>query len=162
MMKNKAELLERAAGCLLAGAAGDALGAPVEFIDRPEIVRRFGPGGIRNFAPAYGGIGKITDDTQMTLFTAEGCLRALHNAATSGDRDGVDIIRNAYLRWLSTQTSTASGQRGDATTWLLGHADLFSRRAPGNTCLSALSRKGAERNDSKGCGAIRRLTSRTV
>jgi ADP-ribosylglycohydrolase len=157
MKKNKAELLERAAGCLLAGAVGDALGAPVEFIDRPEIIRRFGPGGIRDYAPAYGGIGKITDDTQMTLFTAEGCLRALRNAATSGDRDGVDIIRNAYLRWLGTQTAAASAQHGNANSWLLGHADLFSRRAPGNTCLSALSRRGAERNDSKGCGGIMRV-----
>ena len=77
-------LLDRAAGCLLAGAAGDALGAPVEFIDRPAILRRFGPAGIRDYAPAYGGIGKITDDTQMTLFTAEGCLRARHHAVRHG------------------------------------------------------------------------------
>ena len=156
-MTNKAELRDRAAGCLLAGAAGDALGAPVEFMDRPEILRRFGPGGIRDYALAYGGVGKITDDTQMTLFTAEGCLRALHNAARSADKDGVDIIRNAYLRWLRTPTVAASSQRGEENNWLLGHAALFSRRAPGNTCLSALSRRGAERNDSKGCGGIMRV-----
>lgn len=69
-------LLNRATGCLLAGAAGDALGAPVEFINRAEILRQFGPNGISDYAPAYGGHGRITDDTQMTLFTAEGLLRA--------------------------------------------------------------------------------------
>jgi ADP-ribosylglycohydrolase len=34
---------------------------------------------------------------------------------------------------------------------------LFARRAPGHTCLSALSRKGAEKNNSKGCGGIMRV-----
>jgi hypothetical protein len=28
------------------------------------------------YAPAYGGIGNITEDTQMTLFTAKALLRA--------------------------------------------------------------------------------------
>ena len=43
---------------------------------RTEILRKFGPKGITQYAPAYGGIGRITDDTQMTLFTAEGLIRA--------------------------------------------------------------------------------------
>lgn len=58
-------------GCLPGGAVGDALGAPVEFMSLAEILKQFGPGGITNYAPVYGGIGTITDDTQMTLFTAE-------------------------------------------------------------------------------------------
>ena len=150
-------LLERAEGSLLAGAAGDALGAPVEFIDRPAIMRRFGPAGIRDYAPAYGGVGKITDDTQMTLFTAEGCLRARHYASTHGSDNSVEIIRRAYLRWLSTQTSCTPVKLGSTDSWLLQQPALFARRAPGNTCLSALSRKGAERNNSKGCGGIMRV-----
>lgn len=39
-------------GCLIGGAVGDALGAPVEFSSLSEVTRRFGPGGIRDFAPA--------------------------------------------------------------------------------------------------------------
>jgi len=58
-MHNKNNLLDRAIGCLLGGAAGDALGAPVEFIDRAEILRRFGPAGIRQYAPAYGVSAKL-------------------------------------------------------------------------------------------------------
>lgn len=63
-------------GCLLGGAIGDALGAPVEFLRRPVIRSYFGDSGIQDFATAYGGVGIVTDDTQMTLFTAEGLLRA--------------------------------------------------------------------------------------
>ena len=71
-----APVRERYQGCLLGGAVGDALGAPVEFMRRSEIIREFGPHGITDLAPAYGKLGAITDDTQMTLFTAEGALRA--------------------------------------------------------------------------------------
>ncbi|MCB1975374.1 MAG: ADP-ribosylglycohydrolase family protein, partial [Burkholderiaceae bacterium] len=69
-------LRDRFAGCLLGGAVGDALGAPVEFMSRDEIFQQHGPAGIREYASAYGQFGAITDDTQMTLFTAEGLLRA--------------------------------------------------------------------------------------
>jgi len=37
---------ERFRGCLLGGAVGDALGAPVEFMGHAEILRRFGAAGI--------------------------------------------------------------------------------------------------------------------
>ena len=155
-MNNKNTLLDRAIGCLLAGAAGDALGAPVEFLDRAEILRRFSAAGIRQYAPAYGGIGKITDDTQMTLFTAEGCLRAYHHSKKYGTDNSREIIRNAYLRWLHTQVTTYDRSEAE-DSWLLKQSALFSRRAPGNTCLSALSRKGGEQNNSKGCGGIMRV-----
>lgn len=69
------DVRERFQGCLLGGAVGDALGAPVEFHSREQILAQFGPEGITAFAPAYGGVGCITDDTQMTLFTTEGLLR---------------------------------------------------------------------------------------
>lgn len=156
-MQDKTELLERAIGCLLAGAAGDALGAPVEFMGREEIQRRFGTGGISDYAPAYGGVGCITDDTQMTLFTAEGCLRTLHHEARYDTQDSGKILRNAYLRWFTTQTSGVADPQTDGDSWLLHQPALFSRRAPGNTCLSALGRIGGERNNSKGCGGIMRV-----
>jgi len=63
-------------GCLLGGAVGDALGWPVEFNDINDIVKRFGPEGVLDMVPGEGGLYEITDDTQMTLFTAEGLLRA--------------------------------------------------------------------------------------
>ncbi|HHC71665.1 MAG TPA: hypothetical protein ENK54_02115, partial [Thiotrichales bacterium] len=40
---------DRFLGTLLGGAAGDALGAPVEFMKRTGILERFGPGGIADY-----------------------------------------------------------------------------------------------------------------
>ena len=37
---------EHYTGCLLGGAVGDALGWPVEFLDREDIVKEYGPDGI--------------------------------------------------------------------------------------------------------------------
>lgn len=68
--------LDRIKGCLLGGAIGDALGAPVKFLEWPAIEAKFGPSGIVDFALAYGLTGAITDNTQVMLFAAKGLLRA--------------------------------------------------------------------------------------
>jgi hypothetical protein len=93
----------RILGCLLGGAVGDALGAPVEFRSLAEIHNRFGPEGVSTFASAYGREGAITDDTQMTLFTAEGLMRAHNRATSKGICSVPDVVWYAYLRWLHTQ-----------------------------------------------------------
>jgi ADP-ribosylglycohydrolase len=151
-------------GCLLGGAVGDALGAPVEFMRRDEILRKFGPKGITKYAPAYGGVGKITDDTQMTLFTAEGLIRGWVRGCLKGITTYSGVTAHAYLRWLQTQ-----GERPmcdidlgtDETGWLFQQRELHNRRAPGNTCLAALramkSLGEPARNDSKGCGGVMRV-----
>ncbi len=154
----------RFAGCLLGGAVGDALGAPVEFMKRTEILRKFGPKGITQYAPAYGGLGMITDDTQMTLFTAEGLIRGWVRGCMKGITTYSGVTAHAYLRWLQTQ-----GERptcdidfgADETGWLFQQRELHGRRAPGNTCLAALramkSLGEPARNDSKGCGGVMRV-----
>jgi ADP-ribosylglycohydrolase len=86
-------------GCLLGGAVGDALGAPVEFMSRSEIQRRFGRNGVTTYASAYGGTGKITDDMQMTLFTAEGLLCAWVRNQLKGISTYSGVTAHAYLRW---------------------------------------------------------------
>ncbi len=148
-------------GCLLGGAVGDALGAPIEFLRWPEIERQFGArGGVVDFVPAYGRLGAITDDTQMMLFTAEGLLRSWVCAVSRGACHSPSIVHHALLRWLLTQDEpavTAVGRDG----WLFGERRLWSRRAPGNTCLAALraSRRFGEPTDnaSKGCGGLIRV-----
>ncbi len=155
---------QRFTGCLLGGAVGDALGAPVEFMRRAEILDRFGPQGITRYAPAYGGTGMITDDTQMTLFTAEGLLRAWVRGCMRGISTYSGVTAHAYLRWLQTQgerpaCDIVSGQENPG--WLFGHKALHHRRAPGNTCLAALREMkflgDAAVNDSKGCGGVMRV-----
>jgi ADP-ribosylglycohydrolase len=144
-------------GCLLAGAVGDALGAPVEFDSLAAIRARYGPDGVTGLDRAYGVLGAVTDDTQMTLFTAEGLLRAMPG-------DEAAAVHRAYLRWLMTQGEVSSHPDfGDdlRSGWLIGDARLHHRRAPGMTCLAGLrsERMGtlAHRlNDSKGCGGVMR------
>src|SRR5262245_17456571 len=94
--------IDRYRGCLLGGAVGDALGAAVEFDDIAAIRRRFGPDGILEPAEAYGRVGAITDDTQMTLFTAEGVLQA-DDRLERGVGNPPGNLWFAYQRWLHTQ-----------------------------------------------------------
>ena len=155
---------DRFRGCLLGGAVGDALGAPVEFMSRKEILATFGPEGITDFAPAYCGVGRITDDTQMTLFTADGLIRSHLRGTTRGIVSVPEVIKKAYVRWLVTQGLEPQGELvpgADQMGWLGSVPELFHRRAPGNTCLSALqtiprSELRAE-NNSKGCGGVMRV-----
>ena len=153
-------LTDRIRGCLLAGAIGDALGAPVEFDSLTSIRTRFGPAGVTGYAPAYGREGgAVTDDTQMTLFTAEGLLRA-RAAGPAADTDA--HVQRAYWRWFATQgytPPTAAGEVRDG--WMFGVADLHALRGPGTTCLTALASGvvgtvDRPPNASKGCGGIMR------
>ena len=67
---------DRFRGCLCGGAVGDALGYPVEFLEDGEIFRRFGEGGITDYVLTPEGVAEVSDDTQMTLFTAGALLTA--------------------------------------------------------------------------------------
>ncbi len=150
-------------GCLLGGALGDACGAPVEFLEWPEIQQRFGLLGIQDLQPAYGKLGSVTDDTQMMLFTAEGLLRANIREHLNGISHIPSIIHNAYMRWLLTQNVPTN--QHIATTvadgWLCEDRRLWARRAPGTTCLRALqcAKQLGEMadNNSKGCGGVMRV-----
>ena len=156
----------RVRGSLLGGAIGDALGGPVEFQDGRSIMAEH-PDRLRTFVsgPAGWPPGTITDDTQMTLFTVEGLIRA----GVRTDRGlgfTVAVVQHAYDRWLDTQTQP--GPTGERDGWLQAEQWLYARRAPGTTCLNALmeARKGEPRipqfgaeaiNDSKGCGGVMRV-----
>jgi ADP-ribosylglycohydrolase len=148
-------------GCLLGGAVGDALGAPVEFMSHDQIIAQFGRNGIRDMVPAYGRIGAITDDTQMALFTAEGLLRAWVRQSLRGICHPPSVIAKAYLRWLHTQGIDHPLHRHCLNGWLIQQKELFAQRAPGNTCLSALeamkSPGNRASNNSKGCGGVMRV-----
>lgn len=156
---------EKSMACLLGGAVGDALGAPIEFMPLKDIRQTFGPDGLADYAPAYGRVGAVTDDTQMTLFTAEGVLRAFVRLERKGIASVVGVAGYAYKRWLYTQehkkppSKKETRQHDWLSGWLITVPELYHQRAPGNTCLAAL-RDGSEnggRNDSKGCGGIMRM-----
>ena len=148
-------------GCLLGGAVGDALGAPVEFMSKTDILRKYGKDGVSGYVEFADGTGAITDDTQMTLFTAEGILRSLVRNNERGICCAEDVVHNAYLRWLKTQGIVVEAAPSDLNSgWLIKEKSLYSRRAPGRTCINALrddKNSNKSRNNSKGCGSVMRM-----
>ena len=154
---------DRIRGSLMAGAAGDALGYAVEFISRNSILDRYGSRGITKFDLDSEGKALVSDDTQMTLFTACGMLMGI----TRGYMRGIGgqpekYVNGAYLDWYYTQTGKKKQMLTNDFhyTWLRDLPQLAHRRAPGNTCLSACESllQGREvQNNSKGCGGIMRV-----
>ena len=151
-------------GSLMAGAAGDALGYPVEFMSRKAILARYGERGITEFELERSGKALVSDDTQMTLFTANGMLMGL----TRGYMRGIggqpeDYVEDAYIDWYYTQTGIGrQGPDGEPRrcTWLRDLPEMADQRAPGITCLNAcrsLLNDEKPQNNSKGCGGIMRV-----
>ena len=162
------QLKDKARACLLAGAAGDALGYVVEFYDLDSIREEFGPAGIRGYQPGPKGKALISDDTQMTLFTAAGLLYGKSHGAKG--KDLLDAVRCSYYDWLRTQQILfeeeeevlAKLKNRSAVSRLADVQELYALRAPGTTCLNALATFEAydtecRANTRKGCGGIMRV-----
>ena len=156
------EIGARAVACLLGGAVGDALGYPVEFVGSgAAILAAHGQGAPLRLLRCPDGQVHFSDDTQMTLFTAEGLVRA--RRAGQPPSNAIDDVHAAYQRWLYTQWPDQF-ERPEGGG-LIDEPLLVARRAPGNTCLRALYENvqnarvptvASPPNDSKGCGAIMR------
>ena len=173
-MKETEVKLDLIRGSLIGGAIGDALGYAVEFSSEEDIFKTYGSDGITEYE-LTGGKALISDDTQMALFTANGilvgetrfCMRGIGGIPHA-------YVDDAYQDWLKTQISdfetvnkydrfTEKGGR----SWLLDVPELYARRAPGNTCLSALEKRAqmgypddfisSPINHSKGCGGVMRI-----
>lgn len=155
--------------CLVGGAIGDALGAAIEFLNIHQIIEKFGLSGVTGYVEFADGTGEFTDDTQMTLFTAEGLLGAMHRTDFKETAIATNrIVYHAYLQWLLTQEmpmkygSFPEAFKNEESGWLIKQTALFKRRAPGNSCISALRSDVAGSiekpiNNSKGCGGIMRV-----
>lgn len=141
---------ERIRGSLLAGAAGDALGYQIEFTRNVKDKQVTG---------FLSGTGRISDDTQMTLFTANALLYYVAARERCKDISAEKAIYSSYLDWLETQT----GRKNFRTVSKIKTvAELNEPRHPGNTCLTALLSGvcgSLEKpiNDSKGCGTVMRI-----
>ena len=152
-------LQDRIRGSLVGGAVGDALGYPVEFLSVNEIYKRYGKRGITQLDKKQNNYEKdsykalISDDTQMTLFTANGILNA--------KRLKIPVLKGicrAYIEWYFTQSGMKSVEYKDC--WISDISDLNHLRAPGNTCMNALYNLSEGReaeNNSNGCGGVMRV-----
>lgn len=159
-MNSKVNINDKIRGSLIAGAMGDALGYEVEFMRRNAILAEYGENGITKFALDGNGKARISDDTQMTLFTAAGMLMGITRGYMRGIGGNPEYyVDYAYKDWYYTQQRTVPKDYHNYT-WLFHVPALYVRRAPGMTCLRACEDIIANRevrNDSKGCGGIMRV-----
>ncbi len=170
------ELADRFRGCLLGGAIGDALGYPIEFMSRQQIISKYGAAGLTDLiVDEATRKALISDDTQMTLFTANAfqLWKSTVDSTDAGSLSGTmpsipKTLYKAYQRWLYTQTGKIRNTgwleitiAEGADDFILDQKELFAQRAPGNTCLSALQTgvgtMDKPLNNSKGCGGVMRV-----
>lgn len=161
-------------GSLFGGAVGDALGYVVEFMREDAIFARYGANGITEYElDRESGKALISDDTQMTLFTANGILVGDTRGCMRGIQGNPRLyVAQSYADWLFTQThdfgeADREGREHRFTSWLCDVPELYAHRAPGITCLSALTEAERSesvydyirqpRNNSKGCGGVMRV-----
>lgn len=149
-------LQNKCRGSLVGGAVGDALGYAVEFDSLHDIRNKYGKKGITGYE--HNGVAMFSDDTQMSLFTAEGLLSAVQNGKASG-KDILPYITSAYEHWYYTQCRPPLNM---SKSWLTTIKALWARRAPGMTCMSALQSismpdSAPVVNNSKGCGGVMRV-----
>lgn len=93
------EFENRAKGAMYGVAVGDALGAPLEFMDAleikdvhgPELVREMLGGGWLHLPP-----GMTTDDTDMTLAVAEGIMATPRDGSLA---ELIDQIGQRFIAW---------------------------------------------------------------
>ncbi|RVW08192.1 ADP-ribosylglycohydrolase family protein [Prescottella agglutinans] len=101
-MRLTEERADRAAGVLLATAAGDALGAGYEFTTPASgaVIDMIG-GGIGAFAP-----GEWTDDTSMALAIAEVAATGIDIAGGPG----LDAVAAQFVRWYDSEPADIGNQ----------------------------------------------------
>ncbi len=149
---------DRVFGCFLGGAVGDGFGYSIEFQTLETIRKEHGSKGLEWPTIVDDNL-IVSDDTQMTLFTAEGLIRCYNDSEAPKSVARVSAVYQAYLRWLETQ---GGGTAKPGASWLSRHPSMRHARAPGTTCLSALQSgyQGTPTtpiNNSKGCGGIMRV-----
>ncbi|MGY0501272.1 ADP-ribosylglycohydrolase family protein [Nocardia sp. FBN12] len=152
-------------GCLLGGAIGDALGAPVETRSLQQIRAEYGAAGVIDIDPL-----RISEETQLTAFTVEALIRGSVRARAKGIGGAtMGLLQQGLLVWLRGQVSELPDQPFALHSSLSGCPELTEQRGVANSVYTAL-RRAAERraptsplgtrdqpiNNSKGSGAVMR------
>lgn len=127
-------------GSIFGLAYGDALGKPTEFMPFKAIIERYHD----NLGPStLPKGGRVTDDTQMMIYTGEGIVHAAQTGYLTAGHVA-RCLEVAYVDWMGMTDGS---------------------RAPGGTCLAACRKLTAGESwltatdaNSKGCGANMRVT----
>lgn len=107
------------------------------------IRARLGGQGIADMVVHDGRLGAITDDTQMTLFTAEAMLGYLRRGSSYDTASLKHALYFSYQRWLATQGERPVGlshREVELRGLLWDCPELHHRRGTGTTCSSRRGR----------------------
>ncbi|MFD6399607.1 ADP-ribosylglycohydrolase family protein [Nocardia sp. NPDC060249] len=156
---------QRVHGCLLGGAIGDALGAPVETRSLQQIRAEYGSAGVTDIDPL-----RISEETQLTAFTVEALIRGSVRARAKGIGGAtMGLLQQGLLVWLRGQVSEIPDQPFALHSSLTGYPELIEQRGVANSVYTALRQVATRRaptdplgtrdqpiNHSKGSGAVMR------
>ncbi|MFC6013862.1 ADP-ribosylglycohydrolase family protein [Nocardia lasii] len=152
-------------GCLLGGAIGDALGAPVETRSLHQIRAEFGPAGLTDMTPL-----RISEETQLTAFTVEALIRGSVRARAKGIGGAtMGLLQQGMLVWLGGQVTDLPAQPHTLHSALRAYPALTEQRGVAHSVYAALRHAAHRRaptaplgtrehpiNRSKGSGAVMR------
>lgn len=152
---------DRIRGSLVGGAIGDAFGYPVKDISLYGIRQKYGDGGLTKYELNKNGVAIISDDTQLSLFTANGLLYGVTRFAMRGiGADLHNYVREAYIDWFRTQNQDVDDEKYHPC-WLRNILALNENRSACDISLHALypSQQGGRISGiiDKGYGAVTRV-----
>ncbi|MGW0516523.1 ADP-ribosylglycohydrolase family protein [Crossiella sp. NPDC003009] len=122
-------------GCFAGQAIGGAVGAGVQFESLESFAAAHGDAFTGEYPPAFGGAGRITADTQLSLFVLDGLIRAHFRRRRTGAADPLPEVEAALRRWLRTQQPDVGGADG----WFPARPALAAKRWPDRTTLDVLT-----------------------
>ncbi|MDO4898646.1 MAG: ADP-ribosylglycohydrolase family protein [Rothia sp. (in: high G+C Gram-positive bacteria)] len=128
-------------GALWGCALGDSLGYPVETLSTSDMLQRYGVENAQGLLAALSaGSLKISDDTQLTLYTLDGLSEVLEWNNEGQAADELACIWLAYLRWYR---ATGNPYPDTAPFMLSRPLDelpaMAAHRHPGKATLAALA-----------------------
>ena len=126
-------------GCLLGLAVGDAMGYAVDGLNWDEILRDYGPDGIRGY-DLVNGYADVTSHTQMAAYCANGLLVGLTRGQMLGRM--APFVRYVDLALREWSQGQHLRRMPDKTAfWVTEAEELRRRRCMDTRMLDALSRE---------------------
>ena len=123
--------INRFIGSLIGGAIGNAMGYPVKFLDEHQIIATYG------FVNSFVEKPLISDDTQLTMYTATGLLTAYTVATIRGTGHIFNStpVFDAYMNWYEMQEGL---KIKTPYSFLINIPEINQKRSRGYTSLAAL------------------------
>jgi ADP-ribosylglycohydrolase len=159
----KQNIINKIRGSLIGGAIGDAFGYPTEMLKYNQIIEKYGSRGLTHFILNEDSKKAIiSDDTQLTLFTAWGLIYANTVSNVKGENEPLEnFVYKSYLCWMRIMENEEISINEYPHLWISDVKELNVRRGPGRTTIGSL-KSGVMGtienpiNNSKTCGTVMR------